>query len=300
VDRLQHQHHGKCGRAAGAGACGARETRRRSGEAIAAAEERCSVRQAAATLGYSERQAQRWWARYARGGLAALLDVGRPGGSHERITPEAWADLRAQMRAGAIGRLKDAQRALGDRLLLGRHLEAVHPAQDQAEDGPPAPPPRGGRRAGGVQKISSPPRLRGSTSGGFSRSTRRASGSRSAIVGAGAPSAHGRPGSTLTSTSGSGSMSRSSRRRARAWCSICRTPTGSVSSASCRRSGVPCPRCPSLSSSTARAATPVSTSAGRPACSRCRYRATARSLYGAFCVKRSFRHSFLLRHLDGG
>ena len=57
-----------------------------------------SVRQAAATLGYSERQAQRWWACYASGGLAALLDVGRPGGSHQRITPEAWADLSAQMR----------------------------------------------------------------------------------------------------------------------------------------------------------------------------------------------------------
>ena len=68
-----------------------------------------SVRQAAATLGYSERQAQRWWARYARGGLAAVLDIGRPGGSRERITPEAWADLSARMRAGAIGRLKDAQ-----------------------------------------------------------------------------------------------------------------------------------------------------------------------------------------------
>ncbi len=68
-----------------------------------------SVRQAAAMLGYSERQAQRWWASYARGGLPAVLDVGRPGGSRERITPEAWADLSARMRAGAIGRLKDAQ-----------------------------------------------------------------------------------------------------------------------------------------------------------------------------------------------
>ena len=68
-----------------------------------------SLRQAAATLGYSERQAQRWWASYARGGLPAVLEVGRPGGSRERITPEAWADLSARMRAGAIGRLKDAQ-----------------------------------------------------------------------------------------------------------------------------------------------------------------------------------------------
>jgi transposase len=74
-----------------------------------------SLRQGAATLGYSERQGQRWWARYTHGGLAALVDVGHPGGSRERITPEAWVDLSAQMRAGAIGRLKDAQAYLRER-----------------------------------------------------------------------------------------------------------------------------------------------------------------------------------------
>jgi transposase len=84
-----------------------------------------SVRQAAATLGYSERQAQRWWARYTAGGLAALLTVGRPGGSRERITPEAWADLRAQMRAGAIGRLKDAQAYLHERWGIDYCLDGV-------------------------------------------------------------------------------------------------------------------------------------------------------------------------------
>jgi transposase len=84
-----------------------------------------SVRQAAATLGYSERQAQRWWARYARGGLAALLEVGRPGGSHERITPAAWADLSAQMRAGAIGRLKDAQAYLHEHWGIDYCLDGI-------------------------------------------------------------------------------------------------------------------------------------------------------------------------------
>ena len=84
-----------------------------------------SVRQGAAMLGYSERQAQRWWECYARGGLAALLDVGWPGGSRERITPEAWADLSAQMRAGAIGRLKDAQAYLRERWGLTYCLDGI-------------------------------------------------------------------------------------------------------------------------------------------------------------------------------
>ena len=84
-----------------------------------------SVRQGAATLGYCERQAQRWWARYTHGGLAALVDVGHPGGSRERITPEAWADLSAQMRAGAIGRLKDAQAHLQKRWGLTYCLDGI-------------------------------------------------------------------------------------------------------------------------------------------------------------------------------
>ena len=84
-----------------------------------------SVRQAAAMLGYSERQAQRWWTCYAGGGLAALLEVGRPGGSQERITPEAWADLSAQMRAGAIGRLKDAQAYLHEHWGIDYCLDGI-------------------------------------------------------------------------------------------------------------------------------------------------------------------------------
>jgi transposase len=83
------------------------------------------VRQAAATLGYSERQAQRWWARSTHGGVAALLDVGRPGGSQERITPAAWADLSAQMRAGAIGRLKDAQAYLHEHWGIDYCLDGI-------------------------------------------------------------------------------------------------------------------------------------------------------------------------------
>src|SRR5919206_3676766 len=84
-----------------------------------------SVRQAAATLGYSERQAQRWWARYTAGGLAALVDVGHPGGRRERITPDAWADLSAPMQAGGIGRLKDAQAYLHEHWGLDYCLDGI-------------------------------------------------------------------------------------------------------------------------------------------------------------------------------
>ncbi len=53
------------------------------------------------------------------------MDVGHPGGRRERITPEAWADLSAQMRAGAIGRLKDAQAYLQERWGIDYCLDGV-------------------------------------------------------------------------------------------------------------------------------------------------------------------------------
>ena len=84
-----------------------------------------SLRQAAAMLGYSERQARRWWACYAADGLSALLEIGQPGGSRERITPAAWADVNAQRRAGAIGRLKDAQGYLQERWGISYCLDGI-------------------------------------------------------------------------------------------------------------------------------------------------------------------------------
>jgi hypothetical protein len=43
-----------------------------------------SLRRAAAVLGYSERQAQRWWMVYRSGGLAALLERRPREGRRER------------------------------------------------------------------------------------------------------------------------------------------------------------------------------------------------------------------------
>jgi transposase len=71
-----------------------------------------SLRACAPLLGYEQRQLGRWWQAYARGGLAALLVVRRPPGRRARMTPEAWAGLEAEMRAGRIARLADACRYL--------------------------------------------------------------------------------------------------------------------------------------------------------------------------------------------
>ena len=57
------------------------------------------VSQAAAVLGYSVRTAQRWWQCYREGGLAGLLAPPQRRGMVERITPEAWEGLQAEMRA---------------------------------------------------------------------------------------------------------------------------------------------------------------------------------------------------------
>lgn len=68
----------------------------------------------AAVLGYSERHVRRWWSDYRTGGLEALLQRGTPGGSAERVSPEAWAGLTQKLRAGEIARLEDARRYLAD------------------------------------------------------------------------------------------------------------------------------------------------------------------------------------------
>jgi transposase-like protein len=57
------------------------------------------VSQAAEVLGYSVRTAQRWWQCYREGGLAALLAPPQRRGAKERLSPEAWEGLQAEMPA---------------------------------------------------------------------------------------------------------------------------------------------------------------------------------------------------------
>jgi transposase len=73
-----------------------------------------SRRKLAGVLGYSERQLKRWFDAYREGGLEALLDRSAPGGRAEEVTPEAWAGLEDEMKAGRIARLDDAWRYLAD------------------------------------------------------------------------------------------------------------------------------------------------------------------------------------------
>lgn len=74
-----------------------------------------SQRQLATVLGYTERQLRRWWRMYCHGGLTALLQRPRPGGRAERLDAAALAALEAEMKAGRIGRLREAQQFLAER-----------------------------------------------------------------------------------------------------------------------------------------------------------------------------------------
>jgi transposase len=80
------------------------------------------VSQAAEVLGYSVRTAQRWWQCYREGGLAALLT---PPGMPERITPESWEGLQAEMRAGHVGGLHEAQVYLRDTWHIAYGIDAL-------------------------------------------------------------------------------------------------------------------------------------------------------------------------------
>jgi hypothetical protein len=63
-------------------------------------------------LDYSVRTVQRWWQCDREGGLAELLAPPQRRGMAERITPEAWEGLQAEMRAIG-GRRKSICATLG-------------------------------------------------------------------------------------------------------------------------------------------------------------------------------------------
>jgi transposase len=83
------------------------------------------VSQAAAVLGYRVRTVQRWWQGDREGGLAALLAPPGRRGTTERISPEAWAGLQAEMRAGHIGGLHEAQVYLRDTWHIASGIDAL-------------------------------------------------------------------------------------------------------------------------------------------------------------------------------
>lgn len=73
-----------------------------------------SRRMLAPTLGYSERQLQRWWKLYKKEGIDGLLEEKPIGGSTERVTDAAWQGLKRAMQIGQIKQLKEAQAFLNE------------------------------------------------------------------------------------------------------------------------------------------------------------------------------------------
>jgi len=68
-----------------------------------------SMRRAAPLLGYSVPQQERWWRAYREGGLEELLKEKPATGRSERMTPEAWEALNAEMKAGRMSTLEQVR-----------------------------------------------------------------------------------------------------------------------------------------------------------------------------------------------
>lgn len=83
------------------------------------------VDEAAALLGYHVGTVRRWWRIYREGGLAALLPGVKRRGARERITPEAWEGLQAEMRAGRVGGLREAQTYLRAQWRIDYGIDAI-------------------------------------------------------------------------------------------------------------------------------------------------------------------------------
>lgn len=84
-----------------------------------------SRRALASVLGYSERQLHRWFKAYRTGGLDAMLAYEASKGSRERITPEAWQALEAEMKAGRVGRLDDARVFLAEHYGIAYSIDGL-------------------------------------------------------------------------------------------------------------------------------------------------------------------------------
>ena len=111
----------------------------------------------APTLGYSERQLQRWWKLYKKAGIDGLLEEKAVGGSTERVTDAAWQGLRLVMRSGHVKQLKEAQAYLTERfgieysslqglsdMIKRRSIADMMAERTKAKVMPPARPPLAG------------------------------------------------------------------------------------------------------------------------------------------------------------
>ena len=113
-----------------------------------------SRRTLAPTLGYSERQLQRWWKLYKKTGIDGLLEEKAVGGSTERVTDDAWKGLKLAMRSGHVKQLKEAQayliehfdieynslQGLSD-MIKRRSIADMMAEREQAKGAAPSSPP---------------------------------------------------------------------------------------------------------------------------------------------------------------
>ncbi len=82
--------------------------------------------EAAESLGYSRRQAQRWFASYKEGGMEQmLLNRVDERGRSELVTQEAFSELEEAMKRGEIATIAQAHRFLVERGIAYSHPESV-------------------------------------------------------------------------------------------------------------------------------------------------------------------------------
>lgn len=123
-----------------------------------------SLRASTPLLGYSLSQLYRWWTAYRQGGLARLLEVHPRPGKPPKLTPVAWAGLEAEMRAGRIATLRDAQRYLQEQWAIRYSLKGIwyHLRQRGAR---PKTGRRRHQRADAARQAAYKSRLRGARAG---------------------------------------------------------------------------------------------------------------------------------------
>jgi transposase len=85
-----------------------------------------TLTETAPIVGYCLRQLQNWWALYRNQGMKGLMEIKSHQGKASKLTEEAFAGLEAEMKAGKIATLKDAQSYLSrDWKIVYRSLNGV-------------------------------------------------------------------------------------------------------------------------------------------------------------------------------
>lgn len=89
-------------------------------------EEYSTIEEAAKSMGYSRRQAQRWFAAYKEGGMEAILTSRvEERGRSELVTEEAFSELEEAAKRGEIATIAQAHEFLAERGIGYSHPESV-------------------------------------------------------------------------------------------------------------------------------------------------------------------------------